>query len=85
MFTFYFTMNYTPISIKNDGLLLSTGLTQKHPLPHRTMSMEGGSGVNPTVWDSGINCVVGLDGNRGKFGWSEGDVLEIVGKKWILK
>lgn len=77
-------MNSTPISIRDDVLLMSTGLTQPpHPPQHHVN--EGGRRVKkPTVWDSGISCVVGLDGSRGKFGWSEGDVLKIVKKNGFL-
>ena len=42
------------------------------------MLMEGRRRVKSTVYGIQESVAVGQDGSRGKFGWSEGDVLEIV-------
>lgn len=55
---------------------MSTGLTQP-TLLHSILLMEVERRVKSTVWIQ-ESVVVGQDGSRGKFGWSEGDVLEIV-------
>lgn len=55
---------------------MSTGLTQP-TLLHSILLMEVERRVKSTVWIQ-ESVVVGQDGSRGKFDWSEGDVLEIV-------
>lgn len=55
---------------------MSTSLTQP-TLLHSILLMEVERRVKSTVWIQ-ESVVVGQDGSRGKFGWSEGDVLEIV-------
>lgn len=55
---------------------MSTGLTQP-TLLHSILLMEVERRVKSTVWIQ-ESVVVVQDGSRGKFGWSEGDVLEIV-------
>lgn len=70
----YSTMNCTPMSIRADGLRMSTGLTQPN-LPPQQCGQGGGWNLLYRIQELVVVC---QDGSWGKFGWSEGDVLEIM-------
>lgn len=77
MFLAFSTTNCTFISIGDDGLLDEHWSNKADSLPQHLVNGGREEGDN-LLYEIQKSVAVGQDGSQGKFGWSEGDALEIV-------